>query len=79
MSELNAVKANTVKRDQLQKTEAQATQARVSTNPATAVEQHYHIQRRTAQVRMLNATIVGRRDTSRIPASPRREKRTWGN
>ena len=41
-------------------------------NPLTAVEQHHHTQRRTAQARMLNATSVGRRDISREAASPRK-------
>ena len=41
-SELHVVKQGTAKSNQLQRTEVQATQNRVSANPATAVEQHYH-------------------------------------
>ena len=52
-------------------------QARLSANPATALEQHHHTQRRTVQPRMLNATSVGKSDTLSVAASPKRAKRTW--
>ena len=57
--------------------EIQVIRVKVSTNPVSDVYKHHHIQRRTAQPRILNATSVGREDISRVAAHPRKGKRSW--
>ena len=79
VSELQVVKLRHSKNNQLKRTYVLASQARVTVNLSTGIKQYHHTQRMTAQPRMVNATIVRRRDTSRVAASLRKEKRAWKN
>ena len=75
VSELHLVKARHNNKGPVTEDRNSGNPARISVNPVVAMKYHYLTQRRTAKPRMLNNTSVVR-NTSRVAASPRREKRT---
>ena len=79
VSEPHVVKVSHSKKEPATEDKVKAVQVIVSANPVTAVEQHHHTLRRTAQPRMLNAKSCGRTDIFKVAASLRRRERTWKN